>query len=163
MSRSGNRLCLAALIMGNVLGLAPASHAQFVETEWTVTGYVGELWYADQGDFLGKKQEFQDGYASGVFYSCDYAGQSYTYNTYSPDEFLANREFMLGGQQDLFVKLFKEHGLSIDGNDVFVHRITCNGTGVFDRKVMYPFVTVGKSKLGFYVFEGAIFTLEFDH
>ena len=49
-------------------------NAQYIDTKWTVTGYFGELWYAEEKDILGKKQEFFKGWADGVFYSCDYAG-----------------------------------------------------------------------------------------
>ena len=50
----------------------------------------------------------------------------------------------------------------IDKNTkVFVHRITCNGRKVVDRKVLYPFITVNGSKKAFYVYEGAIITLKF--
>ena len=45
--------------------------------------------------------------------------------------------------------------------EIFVHRITCNGKKGFDRKVMYPFITQNNSKKGYYVFEGAIYILEY--
>ena len=49
-------------------------NAQYIDTKWTVTGYFGELWYAEEEDILGKQQAFFKGWADGVFYSCDYAG-----------------------------------------------------------------------------------------
>ena len=33
-------------------------NAQYIDTKWTVTGYFGELWYAEEEDILGKQQEF---------------------------------------------------------------------------------------------------------
>tara|TARA_B100001115_G_C15548279_1_gene260921 strand:- start:160 stop:333 length:174 start_codon:yes stop_codon:yes gene_type:complete len=41
---------------------------------------------------------FYKGNVKGVFYPCDYSGQTMTYNTYSFDEFLKHKEF------DLFAK-----------------------------------------------------------
>tara|TARA_Y100001954_G_C15418180_1_gene410852 strand:- start:134 stop:307 length:174 start_codon:yes stop_codon:yes gene_type:complete len=41
---------------------------------------------------------FYKGSVKGVFYPCDYSGQTMTYNTYSFDEFLKHKEF------DLFAK-----------------------------------------------------------
>ena len=49
-----------------------------------------------------------------------------------------------------------------ENTEVFVHRITCNGSKVSDRKVLYPFITVDGSNKAFYVYEGAIITLTFD-
>ena len=63
-------------------------NAQYIDTKWTVTGYFGELWYAEEEDILGKQQEFFKGWADGVFYSCDYAGQSATYNSHTIKEFV---------------------------------------------------------------------------
>ena len=137
------------------------SHAQYIDTKWTVTGYFGELWYAEEEDIIGKHQEFFKGFSDGVFYSCDYAGQSSTYNSYIIKEFLENREFEIVNQDNAFYKVFAKNDLVIEDTKVFVHRITCNGKKVVDRKVFYPFVTVDGSNKGFYVYEGAIITLKF--
>ena len=59
------------------------------------------------------------GFSEGVFYSCDYAGQSATYNVYNLNEFLSNKEF------NLFKKLSYE--LNLIDTKTYVHRITCNG------------------------------------
>ena len=136
--------------------------AQYIDTKWTVTGYFGELWFAEEEDILAKHQEFYKGWADGVFYSCDYAGQSATYNTHTIREFLVNKEFELVNQEKAFSKVFKENGLVDKNTKVFVHRITCNGRKVVDRKVLYPFITVNGYNKAFYVYEGAIitFTLE---
>ncbi len=137
-------------------------NAQYVDTKWTVTGYFGELWFAEEVDILGKKQKFFKGWADGIFYSCDYAGQSKTYNTYTIKEFLSNKEFQLVNQEKAFSKVFAENGLVDERTKVFVHRITCNGKKVVDRKVLYPFITVDGFNKAFYVYEGAIITLKFD-
>ena len=63
------------------------TYAQFLDAKWTVTEYFGELWYAEEEDIIGKQQQFFEGWADGVFYSCDYAGQSSTYNAYTIKEF----------------------------------------------------------------------------
>mgnify|MGYP001397323019 CR=1 FL=1 len=117
-------------------------NAQYIDTKWTVTGYFGELWYAEEEDILGKQQEFFKGWADGVFYSCDYAGQSATYNSYKIKEFIENKEFELVNQDNAFSKVFTQNGLTNENSKVFVHRITCNGKKVVDRKVLYPFITV---------------------
>ena len=105
-------------------------NARYIDTKWTVTGYFGELWFAKEEDILGKQQEFFKGWADGVFYSCDYAGQSATYNTYTIKEFLGNREFGLVNQNKAFSRVFAENGLLNEITKVFVHRITCNGQKV---------------------------------
>ena len=136
--------------------------AQYIDTKWTVTEYFGELWYAEEEDILGKHQEFFKGFADGVFYSCNYAGQSATYQSYTIKDFLENREFELVNQHKAFSKVFAKHGLITEDAKVFVHLITCNGKKVIDRKVMYPFITIDGSNKGFYIYEGAIITLEFN-
>ena len=65
-------------VLGSRLIFSSILNAQYIDTKWTVTGYFGELWYAEEEDILGKQQEFFKGWADGVFYSCDYAGQSAT-------------------------------------------------------------------------------------
>ena len=70
-------------------------YANFIDTKWTVTGYLGELWFAEEEEILGKQQEFFKGWSDGIFYSCNYGGQSTTYNSYTIREFLGNREFFL--------------------------------------------------------------------
>ena len=77
------------------------------------------------------------------------------------DFYLENREFELVNQNNAFSKVFAKNGLVNERIRVFVHRITCNGKKVIDRKVFYPFVTLDGSNKGFYVYEGAIITLEF--
>ena len=126
-------------------------HANFIETKWKVVGFVGEPWFADTKSIIGKTQSFEGGWSEGIFYSCDYAGQSMTYNTYSVEEFLNNKEFYL----------FKELNIKFIKEKIYVHRISCNGKKDFQRKVMHPFVTQENSKKGYYLFEGAIYILEY--
>lgn len=129
--------------------LSNLSFANFVDTRWKVLSYVGETWFSKPEDIIGKYQEFYKGWALGVFYSCNYAGQSMTYNVYSPDEFLGNKEFSLFGDKQV----------ELNEDSVYVIRITCNGDSIRDRKVLYPFVTQNNSNKAYYIFEGAIFTL----
>ena len=78
------------------------------------------------------------------------------YNTHTIREFLVNKEFELVNQEKEFSKVFEENGLMNENTKVFVHRITCNGSKVTDRKVnLYPFITVDGSNKAFYVYEGA--------
>ncbi|MAY69554.1 MAG: hypothetical protein CMK40_03450 [Porticoccaceae bacterium] len=129
--------------------LSNLSFANFVDTRWKVLSYVGETWFSKPEDIIGKYQEFYKGWAEGVFYSCNYAGQSMTYNSYSPSEFLGNKEFSLFGEQQV----------ELNEDTVYVIRITCNGDNARDRRVLYPFVTQNNSNKAYYLFEGAIFTL----
>ena len=147
---------------GLIIAFPSLLSAQYIDTKWTVTGYFGELWFAEEANIFGKQQEISKGWADGVFYSCDYAGQSATYKTYAMTEFLDNKEFELANQDNAFSKVFSEYGLLSDDAKVFVHRITCNGKKVSDRKVLYPFVTVNGSNKAFYVYEGAIIKLKSD-
>ena len=150
------------VVVGLMLHFPSILNAQYIDTKWTVTGYFGELWYAEEKDILGKKKEFFKWWANGIFYSCDYAGQSATYNAYTIKEFLENKEFELVNQDNAFSKVFAQNGLTNENSKVFVHRITCNGKKVSDRKVLYPFITIDRSNKAFYVYEGAIITLKFD-
>ena len=127
--------------------------SDFIDTKWKVVGFSGEAWFADPRLTLGKTQEFNRGYAEGVFYSCNFAGQSATYNVYTTEKFLANKEF----------EKFKKLNIKFDSNKIFVHRITCNGKKGSDRRLMYPFVTQDNSNKGYYLFEGAIYHLEYDY
>lgn len=148
------------LVLGIFLSVPSVSFAQFIDTKWSITGYVGELWFAEEEEILGKHQEFFKGWADGVFYTCNYAGQSATYNAYTTKEFLENKEFSLVNQDRAFSKIFAENGFVEETTKVFVHRITCNGKDVMDRKVLYPFITVDGSNKGFYIYEGAIILFE---
>ena len=150
------------LILGMLLTFPSIAFAQFLDAKWTVTEYFGELWFAEEEDIIGKHQEFYKGWADGVFYSCDFAGQSATYNTHTIKEFLVNNEFELVNQDKAFSKVFEESGLMNENTDVFVHRITCNGKKIADRKVLYPFITIDGSDRAFYVYEGAIIILKFE-
>ena len=109
------------------------SHANFIDTKWKVSNVVGETWFSKSENIIGKYQEFYKGFSEGVFYSCDYAGQSATYNVYNLNEFLSNKEF------NLFKKLSYE--LNLIDTKTYVHRITCNGNNGDGRKVFYPFIT----------------------
>ena len=149
-------------VVGLMLHFPFILKAQYINTKWTVTGYFGELWFAEEENILGKQQEFYKGWADGVFYSCDYAGQSVTYNAYTIKEFIENKEFELVNQEKAFSKVFAKNGLVDKNKKVFVHRITCNGNKVVDRKVLYPFITVNGSNKAFYIYEGAIITLKLD-
>ena len=153
-------LLLAPLILLTML--LPAK-ADMIDVTWYVDSFVGDPIFADPKRILGQRQMFYKGMAKGVFYSCDYEGQTMTYNTYSLDEFLTNKEF------DLFAKykdqLFKIKNKSLVPSEVFVHRITCNGKDDPNkRRVLYPFVTLGDSEKwqrAFYLFEEAIYILKY--
>ena len=163
MLKSLNKILKKGVLVGLLFTFPSILSAQYIDTKWTVTGYFGELWFAEEEDIVGKHQQFYKGWADGVFYSCDYAGQSATYNTHTIKEFLENKEFELVNQQRAFSKVFAENDLVDESSKVFVHRITCNGKKTVDRKVLYPFITVDGSNKAFYVYEGAIITLKFDN
>ena len=126
--------------------------ANFLATKWDLVKFVGERWqskwYEEHQDLKDKYQSFYKGYAEGMFYECDAKGQSYIYNTYTPDEFFSNPEM------ELFKKNKEE--LNFSEEDIFVHRITCAKTS----DVLYPFVTQSKNKNAFYQFEGGIYVLK---
>ena len=133
-----------------VLISTTVSAAPFVDTNWKVIGYVGEAWFANPSKIIGKHQYFFKGEATGVFYACDFGGQSKTYTKYPPEEFLANKEFVR----------FNDNGIELGDGQIYVHRISCNGLEEAARKVLYPFVTQDNSKKAYYLFEGAIYILE---
>ncbi|MDC3018022.1 hypothetical protein OA009_03430 [Paracoccaceae bacterium] len=91
--KSLNKILTKVVAVSFLLTFPTILSAQYIDTKWTVTGYFGELWFAEEEEILGKHQEFYKGWADGVFYSCDYAGQSATYNTHTIKEFLENKEF----------------------------------------------------------------------
>ena len=131
-----------------ILGFFKPSYAYFIETNWEVVDYVGSTAFIKPDDVVGKNQFFQGGFAKGVFYSCDFAGQYMTYTSYKREDFLANPEF----------EIFKRYNVLLE-EDVFVHRLSCNGATDSDRRVLYPFVTQTTPNKAFYLFEGAIFML----
>jgi hypothetical protein len=139
--------CLLLALVG-----PSAVHAQFIDTEWQVSGFTGEARFINPESVMLKTQSFSKGWAEGVFFQCPFAGLSKTYTTYAVDEFLANREFVL----------FKpaENDLRASGQKIFVHRISCEGRGDPSvRKVLYPFVTTENIHTAYYLFENGYFTL----
>lgn len=127
--------------------------ADFIDTNWSVVSWTGEAWYVNAQAIIGKSQIFNKGEAHGVFFECDFKGQSSTYTTYDTvDDFLKNPEF------ELFEPAEKD--LRLSGPKVFVHRITCEGDGSPNfRRVLYPFITTEKRHSAYYLFEGGYFTL----
>ena len=76
------------IVIIGIIFVAPSKlSAQYIDTRWTVTGYSGELWFAKENKIIGKIQQFNKGWADGIFYSCNFAGQSKTYNSYDIQEF----------------------------------------------------------------------------
>ena len=124
-----------------------------LDKKWKVKSYIGETWYAEPDTIIGESQYFEKGWGEGIFFNCEFKGLSKTYNIYSLDEFFKNKEF----------KLFKKLKDKIEFKDtnIYVHRITCEGDGTKDRSLMYPFVTFENWNVGYYLFEGAIYTLEY--
>jgi hypothetical protein len=134
-----------------VIAFAVPAHADFIDTEWRVVGFTGEAWFIEPQRLIGEAQRFHAGFSDGPFYSCDHGGQSTTYTKYSNNEFFANPEF------SLFIPL--KHGMTLSSNALFVHRITCEGSGSpNERRVMYPFVTNEARKSAWYLFEGGVFS-----
>lgn len=141
---------ILAVAFGAILS-APVK-ADFIDTRWSVVGFTGEAWFINTQSVISQSQTFNRGYAEGVFYNCDYAGQSSTYTRYDNDAFFANPEF------ELFMPLREDMTLSSEA--LFVHRITCEGDGnPTKRRVMYPFVTNEARKSAWYLFEGGVFSL----
>ena len=117
--------------------------------KWKVVDYVGETWYANHENIIGKTQEFIKGWADGIFFSCQ-GGRSSTYTSYSVEEFLNNKEFYLFNSID-----FKSNK-----GKIFVHRISCFEENDNKIKVLYPLVSQENSNQIYYLFEGAIYILE---
>ncbi|GHF05513.1 hypothetical protein GCM10016455_28490 [Aliiroseovarius zhejiangensis] len=143
-------LTILASAFGAILSI-PA-HADFIDTRWSVVGFTGEAWFINKQSVIDQSQTFNRGYAKGVFYNCEYAGQSSTYTRYENDAFFTNPEF------ELFLPLREEMTMSSEA--LFVHRITCEGNGnPAQRRAMYPFVTNEARKSAWYLFEGGVFSL----
>lgn len=129
-----------------------AATAQTIDAEWRITKFTGESWFVKLDEVISKTQSFNKGMAEGALFNCPYAGLSATYNTYTVEEFLVNKEFELFRQA--------EQDLREDGGKIFVHRITCAGLGgSVSKQVFYPFVTTQNGRAGYYMFEGGYFTL----
>ena len=145
------RLWRAALVSA-LIAVPGAALGDFLDTTWTVTGFAGEAWFAEPETIIGQTQTFERGYAEGVFYQCDFGGQSSTYTAYATEDFLANPEFAL------FAPLAE--ALAADGTRIFVHRVSCNGGGdPALRRVLYPFVTSESRQAAWVLFEGGVYTL----
>ena len=141
---------IVAAAFGVILS-APAQ-ADFIDTRWSVVGFTGEAWFINPQSVIDQSQTFNRGYAEGVFFNCDHAGQSSTYTRYDNDTFFANLEF------EMFLPLREE--MTLSSETLFVHRITCEGGGnPAKRRVMYPFVTNEARKSAWYLFEGGVFSL----
>ena len=54
-----------------IMFLFHASYAfgQFIDTKWKVLDFLGEAWFADTKNIIGKTQDFYKGWSKGVFYS----------------------------------------------------------------------------------------------
>jgi hypothetical protein len=132
--------------------LSSPVQADFIDTRWSVVDFTGEVWFIKPQSVIGQSQTFNRGYAEGVFYNCDYAGQSSPYTRYDNESFFINSEF------ELFLPLREE--MTLSSESLFVHRITCEGDGnPANRRVMYPFVTNEARKSAWYLFEGGVFSL----
>ncbi len=94
---------------------------------------------------------FNGGYAEGVFYSCDFNGQSKTYTTYANDDFFKNPEFKT------FAPL--RDAMTAASDTLIVHRITCNGNDLVPPRGLYPFVTNETRRSAWYLYEGGVFLL----
>jgi len=141
---------LYTAVFGAILS-APA-YADFIDTRWSVVGFIGEAWFINSESVVGQSQTFNRGYAEGVFYNCDNAGQTSTYTRYDNEAFFTNPEF------ELFLPL--REGMTLSSEAIFVHRITCEGgDNPAQRRVLYPFVTNETRKSAWYLFEGGVFSL----
>jgi hypothetical protein len=141
-----------AALIGALLCIGAPARADFIDTTWRVTAFAGEAWFAKTELIIGRTQEFYKGFAQGVFYACDYEGQSATYTSYDVESFLANPEFAT------FAAV--ADALRADGGKVFVHRISCNGKNdPARRRTLYPFVTTDTREQAWHLFEGGIYTL----
>lgn len=138
----------ATLVLG--LAVSPAS-ADFVDTTWTVEKFTGEAWFVQPNKVTGQTQMFDGGYAEGIFYDCDFNGQSMTYTTYANDAFFNNPEFKT------FASL--RDAMTAASDTLFVHRITCNGNDLVPPRVLYPFVTNETRRSAWYLYEGGVFLL----
>ena len=125
--------------------------------KWRVIQFVGEAWYTKPNKIIGKYQIWEPYWRTeGIFYNCPTqsnvnASESKTYNTYSLNEFITNKEFKL------FKKYQKE--LKLPNTEYYVQRITCEGADKY-RSVLYPFVTPYRSGFAYYPFEGGIYILQ---
>ena len=65
--KSLNKILKKVVLIGFLFTFPSILSAQYIDTKWTVTGYFGELWFAEEEEILGKHQEFYKGWADGVF------------------------------------------------------------------------------------------------
>lgn len=132
-------------------GLARSVSADSIDGDWSIVGFAGEAWFVEPSRLIGQTQSFSGGFATGPLYQCDFAGQSMTYTTYDNDAFFENPEFALFHDT--------REGMELSSHRLFVHRITCNGNGPQQRRVLYPFVTNEARVSAWFLYEGGVFTL----
>jgi hypothetical protein len=126
--------------------------ANFVETTWLVTAFTGEAWQQDPEALIGQTQVIESGFASGVFYQCDYGGQSFSYDILKVEDFVANPVFA-----DFFPLA---DDLRATNSPIYVHRISCaGGETPGARQAMFPFVTTDNHSTAYFQFEGVVYTL----
>lgn len=126
--------------------------ANFVETTWMVTAFTGEHWQQDPAVLIGQTQVIESGYASGVFYLCANGGQSFSYDIFTVDDFVANAVFA-----DFFPVA---DDLRATNSPIYVHRISCaGGETPGARQALFPFVTTDNHSTAYYQFEGVVYIL----
>jgi hypothetical protein len=134
--------------------LAGVAHADFIETQWTVTEYRGDVPASERIKVVGKTQEFLGGWADGVFYACDYAGQTMSYEMYTPESFLANPDLADYG----FDRIAE---LLAGSKDVFVHTIRCEALDNPEARMeLFPFVTTDQRTQAFYPADNGIYVMK---
>lgn len=128
-----------------------AAQADFIDATWTVQEFTGTAWFVKPEKVIGQTQTFDRGYAEGVLYECNFNGQSMTYTTYANDDFFENPEFQR------FAPLREE--MTADSEQLYVHRITCNGNDLVPPRVLYPYVTNETRERAWYLYEGGVFSM----
>lgn len=142
------------LILIGTLMAAPASmHSQTIDGSWLVTEFFGDSAFLIPSEIIGTYQTFSGSSATGPFYNCSLGGQYMSYTKLNINDLL---EIPILNE---FYSISDE--LRAAGTTAFVHTVSCNGDGKLgSRQKFTPFVTIDDSLLGWYPFEGGVFTLK---
>tara|TARA_X000000368_G_scaffold65640_1_gene46896 strand:+ start:157 stop:597 length:441 start_codon:yes stop_codon:yes gene_type:complete len=140
------------LLLFFLIAFPTKSYSYFVETEWTIVGFVGDLVWKNPNELIGKKQSIVKHNVKGPFYNCEY-GMMWSYNKYTLPDLLANPEFDI-------LKMHEDK-LNLDDDLYFVHRLSCNGVAEGDVMMnFWPFIVSDKAKNAYYIMDQGVFIFE---
>ena len=126
-----------------IMFLFHASHAfgQFIDTKWKVMDFLGEAWFADTKNIIGKTQDFYEGW---YIDTVDSGGSRVYAKIEDPDSNDANVKGYIASSKRLSVKTWYSDSALTSGNEVTP---TISNNTVFTLKSRAAYSSVTQLKL----------------